>query len=140
MKKFDTIKKQSKVHQVYVQDTDGNFKFIDMDKIKLSNGLTLLKFMEDVNGFYQDTTNNIQYLIDLMKDAQFVYPDKQYAIVGEKNGYICEGTKHIVELTVDEKELYKGYCKIYKEGNVLKVVIDEKQKQRYLKTFEGGNV
>ena len=136
----DKIKRRAKVNQVYIKDTDGNFKFVDMDKIKLSNGVTLLEYIDTTTKYYEDVSHNIDTVINLLKDAQFVYPDREYRVVGERNGYIAQGTKYVVELTVDEVELYKGYCKIVKEGNVLKVEIDERQKQRYLKTFEGGKV
>lgn len=133
----DNIKRKAKFNEVYTKDEQGNFIYKDMGKLYIGD-ITLEQFVNQTQKYYDTVTNEIHYLKDLLKDAQFIHPDKRYAVVGVKNGYICEGGTHVVELTVDENELYKGYCEIVQEGNVKKAVINDKQKARYLKTFEGG--
>ena len=129
--------KRGKVGQVYVKDLQGNTVFMDVDSIPITTryGETTLKqHIERTEKLLQDTIAQYQNLIEVLQGTQFIHPDRQYVVVGLKDGYICVGTEYVVELTVDIAELYKGYCRI----EDYKVVVDEKQKERYLNTFEGG--
>lgn len=129
--------KRAKQGQVYTKDSQGNVKFVDIDNMIIKTnqgGITLRNYFNKLQAQHESQNNQILHITDLLKDAQFVYPNKQYAVVGLINGYICVGNEYVVELTVAPEELYKGYCKIEE----YKVVIDEDKKAEYLKTFEGG--
>ena len=135
-KKQERAIKRASIGQIYIKDKMGNVSFINAFDLQMKEGLSLSQFMIDHDTMYADITSKFNDLINSLEDAQFVYPGKQYAVVGLKNGYICNGNGYVVELTVPIEELYKGYCMI--ESHI--VVIDNDMKQKYLDTFKGGSL
>ncbi len=135
--KQDRAIKRATQGQVYTKQADGNVKFVEIDNMIIKTkkcDITLRTYFNEIDKRHNDLIEQYTALINSLQDAQFVFPDKQYIVVGLKNGYICKGNDYVVELTVELEEVYKGYCKIDNH----KIVIDEQRKKLYLDTFKGG--
>ena len=126
--------RKANVGQIYIKNNKGNVEFMDFDQMLINGEITLSQHLHDVEERHSIIVAQYQALHGLLKDSLFISPNKQYIVVGLNNGYICKGNDYVVELTVDEKEIYKGYCKIENFA----IVIDNEMKQEYINTFKGG--
>jgi len=128
--------KKANVGQIYIKNKDGNVEFKNFDEMLINGKITLKQHLHDVEERHSFLVAQYQALHDSLKGALFISPNKRYIVVGLNNGYICKGTDYVVELTVRESELYKGYCKIENFATV----IDNEMKIKYMSTFEGGKL
>jgi hypothetical protein len=112
---------------IHIKDKNDAISLINDIKSGL-NAFLRLNGYDIVNGDVKDVIAKISKM-------HVINPFKQYVTIGLKKDYICPGNNIVVELNnIDEKELYKGYCKIENR----KVIIDDSQKIKYLETLKGG--
>lgn len=102
---------------------------------KINDYIVELMRLRAENKVYEEqiTKTCKKHKVEYLSDIRYIDPTKHYIVVDLNGEYICKGNKYIVELSIPESEIYKGYCMI----NNHKIVIDHMKKIEYTNTLGG---